>query len=756
MGGTRDPAGRAADVILAAVTDGVACNRRASAYVLAVPVALGSSVRLACDRRPIRGMPAVAVALVVTWSVGIAAADRVADAQALASAEQAVAARPGDAGLRVKLAELLVQEQRDADARTAYEAAIQLDGIPPEPKFALATLYVRAGESMRAAALLRDIVRTSTNDAVVDRAGREAIDLAEVTATLGELENAMLPRAARPAHRRLLVELYGRWVPLLTRLANSREPAARHELLRIGNAALAPLLAALGDPDPRQQRTAIAVLAEVGNPAAAPALVALARGGPRAPVASTALDVANELRSDALVAAGRLGNPTVLGAVQPLMRHPARNIREAATFAVARIGARTGTGDRRAVASLIAALDDDSPVATLAGLGLARYREPRVGPALVTLVSDPDRDEMARAACAYAIGVQRVTAGAAALTGALEGHGELARIAAWSLGQLAMPATLGPVLRAYFARGGQQRSELELAIAALGGVPAPGAPALDPIAYPRTNGRYDAAGALSMLPGELPVPILPDRVFQAHAAELSRAIAHALSASDPAVVDGVLEDLDARPDALGFGALTPTALDAATRAALATVVTEIEPPLTGLLVSRESRVRVRALSIVTKAIGPRAEPAILRALDAPEREVREGAMAAIGQLARTDPVPAALRARIVQALASRSWPDRRAAALAIGNLGAAADVGALTAAASDPSGLVRDAVATSLGAIASPATVSALIQLSRDLVPEVRIAAAHALRSLADPRARKRVGELGRDPDPGVRAAAHP
>jgi HEAT repeat protein len=110
-------------------------------------------------------------------------------------------------------------------------------------------------------------------------------------------------------------------------------------------------------------------------------------------------------------------------------------------------------------------------------------------------------------------------------------------------------------------------------------------------------------------------------------------------------------------------------------------------------------------------------------------------------------VPSALVWRLGRALGSTGWQDRSAAALAMGELGAAADIPALAAAARDDSPFVREAVATALGTIGTTTTVVPLLDLSHDEVREVRAAAARALRPISDPRARKRVNELLADPE---------
>jgi len=105
-------------------------------------------------------------------------------------------------------------------------------------------------------------------------------------------------------------------------------------------------------------------------------------------------------------------------------------------------------------------------VQTLACLGLGQIDDPRSTPALIAALADARREDATRAACAYAIGARRAGgAGTQALLAALtDNRGEAQRLAAWGLGQVGDPKTLGPLIRAYFARAGHASDELVWAI----------------------------------------------------------------------------------------------------------------------------------------------------------------------------------------------------------------------------------------------------------------------------------------------------
>jgi tetratricopeptide (TPR) repeat protein len=703
--------------------------------------------------------------------------------------KKALAKSPNDPAAYEHLAENYVAMQRFADAIAAYEKTVQLDAHNSKAEFALAQLYVQGGEPMKATELLRKVLRTATEEETIGRAGRQAIDLEEMTGTLGDLEKVLSPlsfmMAHKPIYRRVLVELYLRYVPRLVERekhgSDEVRRAARAELDRVGGHGLPPLLEALRDEkEQSQQRVAVAVLGHLGNRGAAAPLVHMARIEPQKDarrLGTLQENLDREVRVDALVAAGRLGDPAVLDDVLPLMEHQEIAMREAATFTLGR------SGDKRAVAPLLKALDYPRPsVQVLACLGLAQlgvaergvgpptglpagrgsspaasFDDPRIGAALVKTLSDPRKHDAVRAAAAYAIGARRIASGVPALFGAIaDNRGEAQRLAAWALGQIGDARALGPLVRAYFGRAGRSDGELVWAIGKISGA------GLSPTAlsgfseFPLRGGKYNLDEAIALLPGALPRPIMSGKLVIDHADDIAKGLADALAEHRDVIVT-VLEDLDEAPAQLSLGALAQaTPGDAKLEAAIATIASAIEPKLTAQLASEDPKVRALAVSVLAKIDGGNvhgADAAILKALGDPADQVRGAAMNAIAVLAtRRGAAPPALVTALVKALASPGWSDRRIAALALGRLGEKGDPSALLKAAGDPSSFVREAVADAL-ANSAPA-IDALLALSHDDVAQVRAASARSLATLKDGRAHKRRGELAFDPDPGVRAAA--
>src|SRR5690606_33604548 len=94
--------------------------------------------------------------------------------------------------------------------------------------------------------------------------------------------------------------------------------------------------------------------------------------------------------------------------------------------------------------------------------------------------------------------------------------------------------------------------------------------------YPMRAGKYNHTEAVRMLPGDLPRPKPPAKLVVDHAGDIAAGLVQALSEHRDVVVS-VLADLDAAPDRLALGALTPATVDARTLAALGTIGQSIAP-----------------------------------------------------------------------------------------------------------------------------------------------------------------------------------
>src|SRR3569623_1420174 len=629
------------------------------------------------------------------------------DDEAIEYAQTALAKSPSDPTAYERLGERYAQMQRFGDAIAAYEKTVQLDPRNAKAAFALAELYVQTDAPMKATELYRSVIRTSNNVEEIARAAHLAIDLEELTGTLGELEKVLSPlsfmMSHKPVYRRVLVDLYLRYVPQLDNHlrhgTDDVKKAARAELDRVGAHGLRPLLEALRDEkEVAQQRIAVQVLGTLGNKGAAAPLVHMARQEApkdqrRSGTLAETLD--REVRVEALVAAGRLGDSHVIDDVLPLMEHSEVAMREAATFTLGR------SGDKRAVPALLKALADHRPsVQTLAYLGLAQIDDARVGPAVPAVLKDSSAKDQVRGACAYAIGARRYAAGIPALLASLDDNrGDAQRLSAWALGQLGEPRAVGPLVRAYFARAGQSTDELVWAIGRTDGAGLAPAPLADMSSYPMRSGKLNDLELVADLPGTLPHPAPASKLVVEHATDIAAGLSEALGEHRDVVVS-VLEDLDDAPDRLALGALTPATGDAKTTAALAQIAAGIEPHVVPQLASEDPKVRALALSVLAKIDGKdhHAAAAIDKALAASSPQVRQAAMTSIVTVAhRRGSAPAPLVAALAKLLSAPEWGDRRVAALQLGRLGPGTDTAALVKAAGDGQSFVREAVATALG-----------------------------------------------------------
>ncbi|WP_428266586.1 tetratricopeptide repeat protein [Haliangium sp.] len=729
------------------------------------------------------------------------------DDEALDYARRALEQSPGDPLAHQRLAERYAAMQRFDEAIAAYEKAVELDPRNFSVYFSLARLYKNRYARAKAAEAYREVLRRASDEKLLRRAGTEAIALEELTGTLGELERVIAPLAFtyshKPIYRRILVELYDRYVPALVRTwrtgpADARV-AARAELDRLGSHGLKPLLEALSDEtDMRQQRIAVAVLGYLGNRGAATPLVRLAQKPGLSPksvshsILSPTLEI--EVRLDALVAAGRLGDPRIIADLIALGRGDS-GFREATLFGLGR------TGDARAVEPLLAALADGQEAdAVLGCLGLAQSEiarkrggreRVRVVGVLRSLVGDRRRGDLSRAACAFALGTLEAAEAVPTLVSVLgQDNGETQRLAAWALGRLGaqrIGADLGAVeaalLRTHIARRQGIRDAARAALGALAARAAVGAldrarpsaakataPELD--LFPTTaSGRYDAAAVVHALPGGDPHPatLSPARLgdlLSAHEVVVAEALVAVLGRHRD-LVAATLEDLDGAPGHLTLGPLTeslataPAPQRAQALAVLGRIGPRLMPALAALTRHRDPTVRALVMSVIAKIDTPEAADLVLAGMGDATPQVQRAAMRAAARHIELHerggrPLASAVAAR----LRAGERQVRADAAATLGELGPLADLDALIDALADDSGLVRERAVISLGRLAGAGIerdriAEALVQASGEVSAYIRLAATEALAQTGTRAARERLRELAdRDPDARVVEAA--
>ena len=597
------------------------------------------------------------------------------DDEAIQYARRAVEMAPHDPAAHLRLAEIFEKKEDFPAAVAAYRAALAENPRLWKAQFALARLLIRGGQLREAALVYREVLSRAPEDEVVLDAARKALDVEEYLGTLGELEKEIRPlefaHQQKPIYRKVLLELYARYAPPL------RVGSNKDALRGLGEHGLRPLLESLEDPDPKNQQQAANLLGYLGNKAAAPALARVALGTPSGdPPIKPDIDV----RVAATLSMGRLAEPRVVPQLVKLLADKEVALREAAAWGLGR------TQDHAAQKALVGATGDAKPeVAALACLSLAAHKGS--SPTLLAVARDRGKDDLVRAACAFALG----RAGDASVTpqlGAIldSGAGESQRGAARALGLLGAHGAERELIHAVFERRDSVR---EAALAALCGPRTANEPDLEV-----QNGKPDANGYLMQLLAAEPAAC--DKPPAALAREAPAAIDAALGKHRDLVLR-TLVDLDGSGDELALG---PLGSPAETRA----IVTALAPKVTALLSHEDAGIRLHALRVLAK-LGQPIAPAIVRAAGDANLDLARGAADAARLLVlhkseTVAPLASALSAR----LSSPSWTERAAVARALGadpRLAAAAK-SALEAAAHDDVGFVRDAAAAALTSAGHP------------------------------------------------------
>ena len=318
------------------------------------------------------------------------------DSEALEYAARALELNPDDAQGHYRLAQLYRQQGNDGRAVTEYRRALELNDRLFDGYLELAELHEMHSRPQDAIRVYLRLLGKSPDDAMVRRAGSQARLLAMMDGSAERLEHDLLPLALaqteRVVYRRILVDLYHDLTASLIQIATNGEgedaTRAQAQLEALGQRSLQPLLDALLDIDPDQQKVAITMLGHLGNPSAAVPLVAYSTG-----------DGDRTLQLMALLAAGQVGDERIVSdLVEILNAPPLQGMKEIAAFGLARIASAA------AIEALRRHLDSPSvPVRALACIGLGRTGEARH---LDELRERFDRDDqqMVRRAAAWALG----------------------------------------------------------------------------------------------------------------------------------------------------------------------------------------------------------------------------------------------------------------------------------------------------------------------------------------------------------------
>lgn len=665
------------------------------------------------------------------------------DADAVKYAARAVELNPADAEGHRHLADMYRQIQDTDRAIAEYKQAIAKNDRLFIVYLTLADMLLAKGEGDEADRLFRRVIRGAPDEELIAQAASRSTQLNLGKGTLESLEQDLLPLAIgnpqRKIYRNKLVEIYGMMTFALVQRAKHGEGKAaedaRAALARVGARAVKPLLDALADGDPAQQRIAIDVLSNVQNKNAGPALFAFATGQADLP-----------LRARAMVACGALRDPALLPKYEALLFPKGAGVDDVAPNDPVGIAAVWGVArmnDRRALPSLRTLLKRGSPeMRALSALGIAVQKDRVSAPDLAALAKSADADPISRAGAAYALG----EIGAESEAGVLLALGQdlkdgdaLAReLALVSLARMGAQKGTDPpggksALRAMadavFAGGNldsaRSRSSAE-------GLVRAGAASL--VILSNRDLAKSAGDVLPVPDAALQVDALLDGLVPRGFTPAQRAAAVVkfddvlLRASEAALVtsgDRARSVVDAL--GTGQGALMPFVDDssdpalAAAQAKAKAIARALEPSVVPLAKHDDATIKGKAVLFLSHATSPEAEAAVIAAAGDRSESVQRIALAAMGSQEN----PAAIATVSKVAKTHENWAIRVLAAQALGRLGARAH-GAEAAAAlrevatGDSYALVREAALLALAAF-DPKTTADVAAILGKSDPEPRV-----------------------------------
>ncbi len=672
------------------------------------------------------------------------------DDDAIKYAARAVELNPDDAEGHRRLGDMYRRRQDIERAITEYRAAITKNDRLFAVYFDLADLLIAKAQTPEADRLYRRIIRGAPDEEYVARAAAASKQINRGQGTLESLEQDLLPLAIgnpqRSIYRRTLVDIYGELTFGLMQHVRHGEGKeaddARTQLAKIGARAVKPLLDALADGDPVQQRIAIDVLGYVQNKNAGPSLFAFATGQAELP-----------LRVRAMIACGALRDPGMLPKFESLLvpkssaeeAMPADAVAVAAAWGVARVN------DRRAIPMLRLLTKKGTPeMRAVALLGLGQLKDRSSMADVAAVARAPNTGTIARAAAAYALGELSAESEAPALLALAQGNDalprELALVALARMGasKSAEPpggkAALAAMSDAVFAGGETQSSRARLAgeavqragVAALTLLANPALVRANVDLLPVPDGMLDVEGSLEQL-----VPRNQNEAARAAAllkfeSQLTRAGLSALQTSGDRART-VLDSLGG-----GDGSFKPfvsgdsTTAPAAAKAKATEMGKALEGAIVPLARHPNTATRMEAVVLLARAGSSDAQTAVVGAVDDPDESVQRVALAAIGN--RADAAAVAAVSKLVRT--HENWAMRVLGAQALGRLGVAGSAAEATkslrdAATTDNYALVREAALIALSTYDKTTAASVATTMSqKDVEPRVRdtakrIAASH-------------------------------
>jgi len=629
---------------------------------------------------------------------------------------EALRLNANDARSYAKLGDVYRKKGLPEKAAQMYEEAINVDSRAFEHYFSLAETYAQMHREADADKLYRAVVAQAIDESMVLRAARRSIDYNDFVGTLGTLETAFIPlihkTPRRPVYGRILIELYVTMTQRPIARVRSGVPetrdAARAELEEIGRRAIKPLLDAVTDDE----------------------------GVMRA----TALDLLGELR-----------NANATGVLGRLIDDPNRQMQLRATLALGRIV------DARAVEALAKASGDnyERPIRELAVWGLGRTESPEAIPVLEGLTRDPkvsiralaaiglgrlgagrdtlismmdSPDARVRRAAAWALGHVGGKDAAERLRISLrEDEDDVAAMAAWSLGALNDEDSIEALFDGYWSSRPAVRQAAGAALSRLTSkdkVPTSIGLWEENASFINLSDAaqpFDVDGLLQELLDNESRAVAgdPSKLVEDHGATLKRLLKRRLKDDRADVVTRVLRDLDGEPQS-GFLSASGD------HPAMLAMLGELKGELRSLLTADAKAQRWHAASVLGKLADKESVATLIELLSSdPEVDVRRKAAMALGSIGDAQAVPA-----LTAALSDSTFGVRAHAAWALGLMGEKGAYDAVVKLLDDDYSYVVGMAVRALGAMGDPRAIDVLVGRLETAPPSVQAEMVYALDAL--------------------------
>ncbi len=363
------------------------------------------------------------------------------DEQAVEYAMRAVDANPQNADAYARLAEVYRKMGRIGEAIDAYREAWRLNERAFNHAMELGELLEGRGERREALTLYRRVTREADDRARILEAARRAIDLAEQTDQLVDLERSLaqliFSGRQESVYRKVMLELYERmlspWESNFRQEGDASDGVDRADRRGVASRAAPILVDALNSDDISQRAVAVRLLGELRDRSAA------------VPLARMVVDPTEPLRMAAAAALVRTGASKAGGTLRAGLDVSDPEVREATIWAMGHVGGETA----RTELMNVLVDGENSEERALAAVGLGWIGGEGVVEALrEKLSSDGTVSESVQIGVYWALGQVGDRAAVPTLASGLEDGATRPRtVAARSLGRIGGAEAVEPLLQ---------------------------------------------------------------------------------------------------------------------------------------------------------------------------------------------------------------------------------------------------------------------------------------------------------------------